>query len=152
MIKASLARWKSFSPLLLSLLRLALGLVLLQYGLMKLFAFPVSMTHGEPLHGSILASAYLEFFGGLLLTFGLFTRLVAFILSGEMAFAYFLWHAPKGQWPVLNGGNLPVVLCFALLFVSSAGGGPLSVDAWRTRKTRLRGATGSQWPNDDVAL
>ena len=135
-IKELIHRWMSLSPMFPSLFRIVLGLIMLQYGMMKLFAFPASMTHGKPLTGLIFASAYIEFLGGLFLTFGLVTRFVAFVMSGEMAFAYFLWHAPKSHWPVLNGGNLPVVLCFSLFFLSSAGGGPLSVDSWRRRKTR----------------
>ena len=108
---------------------------MLQYGMMKLFSYPQSASHGAPLSHLLLASAYIEFIGGVCLIAGIFTRTVAFLMSGEMAFAYFIWHAPKGHWPVLNGGNLPIVVCFGLLFVSSAGGGLLSLTAWRKRRT-----------------
>lgn len=104
---------------------------MLQYGMMKLFAFPQSATHGAPLSHLLLVSAYIEFIGGASLTIGLFTRPMAFLMSGEMAFAYFIWHAPKGHWPVLNGGNLPIVLCFGMLYLSAAGGGRLGLDWWR---------------------
>jgi putative oxidoreductase len=70
----------------------------------------------------------LEVFGGLLILVGLFTRPVAFILSGEMAVAYFMAHAPQGFYPLLNGGELAVLYCFALLYLAAAGGGPLSAD------------------------
>jgi putative oxidoreductase len=126
-------RWASLAHLLLSFLRIALGGVMLQYGMMKLFAYPQSATHGATLSHLLLASAYIEFIGGLCLIVGVLTRAMAFLMSGEMAFAYFIWHAPKGHWPVLNGGNLPIILCFGLLFLSSAGGGSLGVDAWRRR-------------------
>jgi putative oxidoreductase len=128
------AWWASLSPLILSIFRISLGGVMLQYGMMKLFAFPQSATHGAPLSHLLLASAYIEFIGGASLTFGLFTKMVAFLMSGEMAFAYFIWHAPKGHWPILTGGNLPIVLCFGLLFLSSSGGGTIGFDAWRRRK------------------
>ena len=104
---------------------------MLQYGMMKLFSFPQSATHGSPLSHLLLASAYIEFIGGACLIIGLFIRPIAFLLSGEMAFAYFIWHAPKNHWPVLNGGNLPIILCFGLLYLSAAGGGSLSLDRWR---------------------
>ena len=135
-IRKGLAEWIRLTPVLLSVLRIVLGLVMLQYGMMKLFSFPASISRGQPLSALLYTSGLIEFFGGMLLSVGLLTRCVAFLMSGEMAFAYFLFHFPKGAWPVLNGGNLPVVLCFALLFVSSAGAGPWSVDAlWlRTKK------------------
>jgi putative oxidoreductase len=129
------------TPALVSVVRMVLGLIMLQYGMMKLFSFPASISHGQPLSALLYTSALIEFFGGMLLCVGLLTRSVAFLMAGEMAFAYFLFHFPKGAWPVLNGGNLPVVLCFALLFVSSAGAGPWSVDAlWRRTKKMMPGA------------
>ena len=127
--------WLRLTPTLLSVLRIVLGLIMLQYGMMKLFSFPASISHGQPLSPLLYASGLIEFVGGVLLSVGMLTRSTAFLMSGEMAFAYFLFHFPKGAWPVLNGGNLPVVLCFALLFVSSAGAGPWSVDAlWQRAK------------------
>jgi len=78
----------------------------------------------------------LETFGGALLLVGLFTRPVAFLLSGEMAFAYFHVHAPHGFWPVLNGGHPAVLFCFVWLYLSAAGPGPWSIDALRARRSR----------------
>ncbi len=127
--------WEALSPLLLSILRISLGGVMLQYGMMKLFAFPQSATHGAPLSHLLLASAYIEFLGGVSLTIGFLTRPMAFLMSGEMAFAYFIWHAPKGRWPVLNGGNLPIVLCFGMLYLSAVGGGSLSLNWWRNQRS-----------------
>jgi putative oxidoreductase len=76
----------------------------------------------------------LEAFGGALLLLGLFTRPVAFLLAGEMAVAYFMAHAPRGFWPILNGGELPALYCFLFLYLAAAGGGPWSVDAARSRR------------------
>jgi putative oxidoreductase len=75
----------------------------------------------------------LEVFGGALLLLGLFTRPVAFLLAGEMAVAYFMAHAPRGFWPILNGGELPILYCFLFLFLAAYGGGPWSLDAARHR-------------------
>lgn len=83
------------------------------------------MSHLPPLP---LVAGILEFFGGLLLLLGLFTRPVAFILAGEMAVAYFMVHAPQGFWPVNNRGELPVLYCFVFLYFAAAGGGPWSLD------------------------
>jgi putative oxidoreductase len=83
-----------------------------------------------------LTAGILEFFGGLLLLVGLFTRPVAFILSGMMAVAYFMAHAPDGFWPLLNRGELAALYCFVFLYLSAAGGGPWSLDALRRRKSR----------------
>jgi putative oxidoreductase len=101
-------------------------------GTMKLFAFPA----GVPPHGGtvrLLSQAglggVLETFGGGLLLLGLFTRPVAFLLSGEMAVAYFQFHAPRGFWPVLNGGEPAALFCFLWLYFSAAGAGPWSLDA-----------------------
>jgi putative oxidoreductase len=74
-----------------------------------------------------------ELFGGLLLLVGLFTRPVAFLLSGLMAFAYFIAHAPRGFWPIVNGGELAALYCFVFLYLAAAGGGPWSVDGWARR-------------------
>jgi putative oxidoreductase len=103
-------------------------------GTMKLFAFPA----GIPPHGGtvrLLSQAglagVLETLGGGLLLLGLFTRPVAFLLSGEMAVAYFQFHAPRGFWPVLNGGEPAALFCFLWLYFSAAGAGPWSLDARR---------------------
>ena len=126
----SFARWQ---PLALSLLRFITGLLLLQYGVAKLFKFPaVPMFAKVELFSLYGAAGSLELILGALLMLGLFTRPVAFILSGEMAFAYFLGHVFKGATPVwlplLNGGTLAIAMCFTCLYLATAGGGPISLD------------------------
>jgi putative oxidoreductase len=123
------ANWQ---PWLLSLLRIIAALLLFQHGTAKLFGFPhVAMFDGLKLFSLLGVAGILEFFGGVLLVLGLFTRPVAFILSGEMAAAYFIAHAPKGFLPILNGGELAVLYCFVFLYFAAAGGGPLSLDSRR---------------------
>jgi putative oxidoreductase len=130
-------RWRMLAPYLLSVLRIAAAFVFIQFGTAKLFAFPASiMPDGStvPVASQIGVAAVLETFGGLLLLLGLFTRPIAFLLSGEMAFAYFIGHAPMGFWPVLNMGTPAILFCFLWLYISSAGPGPLSLDAaWSGR-------------------
>ena len=129
-------------PWLLGLLRIMTALLLLQHGTAKLFGFPhVTMFDGLKLVSLVGAAGILEFIGGLLLLVGLLTRAVAFILSGEMAFAYFLAHAPKGSLPILNGGELAVIYCFIFLYFAVAGGGAWSFDAWRARKAAMPPST-----------
>ncbi len=128
---SSLQRWE---PIFLSILRIVVGLVLLEHGTQKLFHFPPPDHRMAGLHGLsplMMVAAWLELIGGVLLVLGLFTRLVAFLLSGEMAVAYFMAHAPGSLYPIKNHGELAVVLCFAFLFLAIAGGGKLSVDAAR---------------------
>ena len=125
-------RWRVLAPYLLSVLRIVAAFLFIQFGTAKLFAFPASiMPDGStvPVASQIGVAAVLETFGGLLLLLGLFTRPVAFLLSGEMAFAYFIGHAPMGFWPVLNMGTPAILFCFLWLYISSAGPGPLSLDA-----------------------
>lgn len=127
-----LSRWRSWSPQLLSLLRIVVAFLFMQYGMTKLFAFPAPVMPGggtAPAGSLAWFAAVLELFGGLPLFFGVFTRPVAFVLSGEMAIAYFYGHAPQGFWPVLNGGAPAAFYCFVFLYFSAAGGGPWSVDA-----------------------
>ncbi len=101
---------------------------------MKLFAFPIGMppdggTASFP--SQIWIGAALEVFGGALILVGLFTRPVAFVLSGEMAVAYFQFHFPQGFWPVVNNGTAAALYCFVWLYLSAAGAGPWSLDAKR---------------------
>ncbi|MBR0974000.1 MULTISPECIES: DoxX family protein [Bradyrhizobium] len=121
-----------FQPVLLSLFRFMTGLLLFQYGVAKLFKFPV-LPYFANIPPIIYAAGALELVLGALLMLGLFTRLAAFILSGEMAFAYFMGHMLKGETPVflplLNGGTAPILFCFACLYLSAAGGGSVSADA-----------------------
>ena len=118
-----------FSPYALGLLRIVAALTFMEHGMQKLFGFPAAAGGGQPALLSLAGLAgILEFFGGGLVLLGLFTRPVAFILSGEMAFAYFMAHAPEGFWPVLNHGEAAVFYCFAFLYFSAAGAGPWSLD------------------------
>lgn len=119
----------SWTPRLLSVLRIITGFLLIAHGAQKLFGFlaPPGMP-SMPLFSLMGFAGILEFFGGLLFLLGLFTRPVAFILSGLMAVAYFTAHAPGGFWPLQNKGELAVLYCFVFLFCSVAGGGEWSVD------------------------
>jgi len=128
----------SAAPHLLSVLRIVAAFLIVQFGTAKLFAFPGPLIDGGPVPiASLLGIAgILETFGGALLLVGLFTRPLAFLLSGEMAFAYFIGHAPHGFWPVLNGGHPAVLFCFVWLYLSAAGPGPWSLDALRARRSR----------------
>lgn len=126
------ARWKSWAPELLSLLRIVTAFLFMQVGSAKLFAFPAAVMPGggtAPAGSLAWFAGVLEVFGGGLILLGLFTRPVAFILSGEMAVAYFHAHAPQGLWPVLNGGAGAILYCFVFLYFSAAGPGPWSIDA-----------------------
>lgn len=118
----TLERWR---PFCLSILRIVAALLFLQSGLSKFFGFPAA---GPPLAGMIVLAAIIEVFGSLLLLVGLFTRLAALVMSGEMAFAYFMAHAPKSFYPAVNGGTLAILYCFVFLYFVFAGGGPWSVD------------------------
>jgi len=123
---------QSWAPRLLSLLRIVVGYLFLFHGTQKLFAFPVSQPREPVALMSLMGLAgVLELVGGLLILLGLFTRPVAFILSGEMAVAYFMAHAPRSFWPILSGGELVVLYCFLYLYLAAAGPGPWSVDVMR---------------------
>ena len=125
----SLTRW---SPQVLSILRIIAGLLILQFGMAKLFGFPyVEMFKSVQLFSLYGLAGTIELVGGALLVIGLFTRPAAFILSGEMAAAYFIAHFPKGFIPLLNGGNEAVIYCFVFLYFVFAGPGPWSLDAVR---------------------
>ena len=115
-------------PRVLSLVRIVSAFLFMQHGAMKLFNFPAPFMHDVQLFSLIGLAGVLELFGGFLLLIGLFTRPVAFILSGQMAFAYFMAHAPGGFWPILNHGELAVMYCFVFLYFAFAGGGSFSVD------------------------
>lgn len=121
-----------FQPLALSLMRFIVGLLLLQYGIAKIFKFPV-VPYFANIPPLITVAGTIELVGGALLLIGLFTRPVAFILAGQMACAYFIGHMFKGADPVflplLNGGTLAIALCFTCLYIATAGGGPISADA-----------------------
>ena len=129
-----LARWSTWGPYFRSILRIVAAYPFILSGTMKLFAFPAGIPPNggtAPLLSQIGIGAVLEVFGGALMLVGLFTRPVAFILAGEMAVAYFQFHAPQGFWPVLNGGIPAILYCFIWLYFSAAGPGPWSLDAKR---------------------
>jgi len=119
------ARLEKLRPHVLSLLRIVVALLILQSGLEKFFGFPAA---GPPLRGLEIPAAAIETIGGLLLLVGVFSRWAALVISGEMAFAYFLAHAPKSFYPAVNGGNLAVLYCFVFLYLVFAGPGPWSID------------------------
>ena len=122
-----------WAPRLLSILRIVTALIFFEHGTSKLLGFPPSPV-GSPTPFSLGWDAGLiELVGGAFLILGLFTRPVAFILSGEMAFAYWLAHAPRSVFPVVNGGDAAILYCFIFLYLAAAGGGPWSVDAQRRR-------------------
>jgi putative oxidoreductase len=125
---------KPWTRQLLSLFRIILALLFFEHGLAKLLGFPhVPMYDGITLTSPAGIAGILELVGGALLAVGLFTRVIAFILSGEMAVAYFLVHAPQGFFPILNQGELAIVYCFAFLYLAAAGAGPWSVDGLREK-------------------
>lgn len=123
--------WIKASPYLLSVMRIVTGLLFMQHGAQKLFGLLGG--HQVELLSLYGLAGVLEFFGGLLVVIGFLTRPVAFILSGEMAFAYFMAHAQHSAWPILNHGGLAVMFCFVFLYLSAAGAGVLSVDHARRR-------------------
>jgi putative oxidoreductase len=119
-----------WAPRILSVLRIVSGLILLQYGLAKLIGWPaVKMFENLPWLSLFAIAGIFELIGGVLLILGLFTRPVAFVLSGEMAAAYFIEHFPRSFFPILNHGELAVILCFTFLYLAFAGAGPWSLDA-----------------------
>jgi putative oxidoreductase len=121
-----LAKWE---PQLLSILRIVAGLLFLEHGMAKLVHFPHVPMFDGPLTPMIMAAGAIELVGGFLITIGLFTRIAAFICSGEMAGAYWMVHFAKGGFfPVLNGGEGAILFCFVFLFLAAAGPGPWSID------------------------
>lgn len=130
--------WRGFAPQLFALLRIVAGFLFIQYGTMKLFAFPIGLPPNNgtaPLMSQMGLAGVLETAGGFLILIGLFVRPVAFILSGEMAVAYFQGHFPNGFWPVANMGTPAVLFCFYFLYLSAAGAGVWSVDHTRSRSS-----------------
>jgi putative oxidoreductase len=124
-----------WAPRLLSVLRIVAGLLFFEHGASKLLGFPPSDHPGAEFLSLAWVAGVLELVGGALLIVGLFTRPVAFILSGEMAFAYWMAHAPHSPFPVVNGGDAAILYCFLFLYLAFAGGGPWGLDALWRRKT-----------------
>jgi putative oxidoreductase len=118
-------------------LRIVAGFLFVVHGTQKLFGVPVA-SPGGPVELLSLAGAagVIETVGGILLILGLLTRPMAFLMSGQMAVAYFLVHAPQGFWPLVNAGELAALYCFLFLYVAAAGAGPFSLDAWIAARQR----------------
>ncbi len=129
---ALLATWR---PRILSVLRAMTGLLFLGHGLMKLFAFPPSGREPAELISFMGGVGSLELIGGILLTVGLFTRSAAFVCSGFAAAAYFIGHAGRDFFPILNGGELAIMFCFVFLYLVFSGGGAWSIDALRAKSS-----------------
>jgi putative oxidoreductase len=133
------------SSQLLSVLRVMSGLLLMQHGTTKYLGFPEGPMNGASPFTMGGFAGVLELVGGALIVIGLFTRPVAFVLSGMLAVAYFYAHAPQGFFPLLNGGELAALYCFVFLYLAAAGGGAWSVDRLRgaDRPLPASGSTGS---------
>jgi len=132
----------TYTGSLLSILRMMTGLLFFAHGSAKLLMFPATKAFSEAvsLFSFTGLTGALEIVGGALITLGLFTRITAFILSGMMAVAYFMAHAPRDFYPINNGGELAILFCFIFLYISAAGPGPWSVDARRSRpRTAVEG-------------
>jgi putative oxidoreductase len=127
-------QWQSWAPQLKSVLRIVAAAIFTTSGTMKIFAFPTGVPPDGgtvPLMSQVGIGGLLEVVGGILLILGLFTRPVAFVLSGEMAVAYFQFHFPTSFWPTVNQGIAAILYCFIWLYFSAAGAGPWSLDAQR---------------------
>ena len=129
-----LSRWQ---PQLLALLRIVAGLLFVEHATSKFLAFPVPFAV-HPLPPLLLAAGVIELVAGILITIGLFTRLAAFIASGEMAIGYWIMHFPKSPWPVANQGEGAILFCFVFLYLAAAGAGAWSVDSARLRNAPIR--------------
>lgn len=119
----------AWQPRVLSLVRIVSAFLFMAHGTQKMFGFPAEQRYPFELFSLSGVAGVLEVVGGLLLLMGLFTRPVAFLLSGQMAFAYFIAHAPQGFWPLNNGGELATMFSFIFLYFAFAGGGSWSVDS-----------------------
>ena len=116
-----------YSSQILGITRIVVGLLFLEHGLMKLVGFPAPMG-ANPLPPMMLAAGLIEVIGGALVALGLFSRWAAFICSGQMAFAYFIAHFPRGIYPALNGGDGAILFCFIFLYLAAAGPGSFAVN------------------------
>ena len=116
-----------YSPQIRGVLRIIVGLLFLEHGLMKIVGFPAPMGAG-PLSPMLLAAGIIELVGGALIVLGFFSRIAAFIASGEMAFAYFIAHFPRNFFPAQNGGDAAILFCFLFLYMAAAGPGAFAVN------------------------
>ena len=130
----------TWSPRILSVMRIVTGLLFMQHGGQKLLGFPASARSEFDFFSMSGVAGSLELFGGMLIIIGLFTRSVSFVLSGLMAFAYFIAHAPQSFWPILNGGELAAMYCFVFLYLSIAGAGEWSIDQIRAGRRQSSNA------------
>jgi putative oxidoreductase len=128
--ESSRAMW---SPRLLSVLRIIVGLLFLEHGLSKYFGFPAPSPATFQVMGLLGVAGAIEVVSGALVAIGLFTRVAAFIASGEMAFAYFISHFPRNFFPMNNGGDAAILYCFIFLFFALEGGGPWGIDGMRSK-------------------
>jgi len=124
-----------WAPRMLAVLRIVTALIFMEHGTQKLFGFPPSDNLQPPAFSFFWIGGVLEFVGGLLVLLGLFTRPAAFVLAGEMAVAYWMFHAPDSIFPVLNGGDAAILYCFVFLYLAVAGPGAWSIDGARGRAT-----------------
>lgn len=132
-----------YTPYALAILRIVTALIFMEHGTQKLFGFPAPPQSGQPPLLSLSGiGGIMEFVGGFLILIGLFTRPVAFLLSGEMAVAYWLFHAPRSFFPVLNGGDAAILYCFVFLLFVFTGPGAWSVDGAREKRASLSHAPG----------
>ena len=129
-----LSRWQ---PQLLAVLRIVTGLLFVEHGTQKFFAFPAPFPV-HPLPPMLMAAGVIELAAGALITVGLFTRVAAFIASGEMAIGYFMMHLPQGFWPAVNKGEAAILFCFIFLYLAAAGAGAWSIDAARDKNAPIR--------------
>jgi putative oxidoreductase len=123
----------TWSPRLLSVIRILVGLMFMQHGLTKYFGFPLPTPAGFQAASMVGVAGVIEIVCGALVALGLFGRVAAFLASGEMAIGYFMFHAPKGFFPQANGGEQAIFYCFVFLYIALEGGGPWSLDAARSR-------------------
>lgn len=129
---------------LLSVLRIVTALLFLEHGTSKMLMFPLTSMSGPDPWSVYWIAGVIELVGGILLLVGLLTRPVAFLLSGEMAIGYWMVHAPKSFFPVVNGGEAAILFCFAFLYFAAVGAGPWSIDA-RLRQRRMAEGEASYW-------
>jgi putative oxidoreductase len=132
---------KMWSERMLSVLRIVAAFLFMSHGMQKVLGFPIAQRAPFDLFTLSGVAGTLELVGGALLLLGLLTRPVAFVLSGEMAFAYFLAHAPRGFWPLGNGGELATIYCFLFLYFAFVGGGAWIVDRWWAGRERVASST-----------
>lgn len=136
-----------YAPQALSLLRIVAALLFLQHATTKLFGFPATDISFPPTMSLFWIAGVIELFGSLLLLAGFMSRLVAFLLSGEMAIAYWMIHAPQSTFPLLNKGEGAILFCLIFLLIAAAGPGPWSIDASRKRTVvRTEDSTGEPLP------